>query len=59
MKKTVIVDGLRTPFGKYKGALKNIRPDDLAAIVIQNLVERNKISYHLRFKMNIFEGGHP
>lgn len=44
MKKTVIVDGLRTPFGKYKGALKNIRPDDLAAIVIQNLVERNKIS---------------
>ncbi|MBP9888843.1 MAG: hypothetical protein KBF93_21295 [Leptospiraceae bacterium] len=44
MKKAVIVDGLRTPFGKYKGALKNIRPDDLAAIVIQNLVERNKIS---------------
>jgi len=44
MKKAVIVDGLRTPFGRYKGALKNIRPDDLAAIVIQNLVERNKIS---------------
>lgn len=44
MRHTVIVDGLRTPFGKYKGALKNIRPDDLAAIVIQNLVERNHIS---------------
>ena len=44
MKKAVIVDGLRTPFGRYKGALKNIRPDDLAAIVIQNLVDRNKIS---------------
>lgn len=43
MKKAVIVDGLRTPFGRYKGALKNIRPDDLAAIVIQNLVDRNKI----------------
>ncbi len=44
MKKAVIVDGVRTPFGRYKGALKSIRPDDLAAIVIQNLVERNKIS---------------
>ena len=43
MKKAVIVDGLRTPFGRYKGALKSIRPDDLAAIVIQNLVDRNKI----------------
>lgn len=43
MKKAVIVDGLRTPFGRYKGALKNIRPDDLAAIVIQNIVDRNKI----------------
>ncbi len=44
MKKAVIVDGVRTPFGRYKGALKSIRPDDLAAIVIQNLVDRNKIS---------------
>jgi 3-oxoadipyl-CoA thiolase len=43
MKKTVIVDGLRTPFGKFKGALKTIRPDDLASIAIQNLVQRNGI----------------
>jgi acetyl-CoA acetyltransferase family protein len=43
MKKVVIIDGLRTPFGRYKGALKSIRPDDLASIVIQNLVEKNKL----------------
>jgi 3-oxoadipyl-CoA thiolase len=36
----VIVDGLRTPFGRYGGALKNVRPDDLAAHVIHALVER-------------------
>ena len=45
MKKAVIVDGLRTPFGRYKGGLKSIRPDDLASIVIQNLVEKNKINH--------------
>lgn len=43
MKRAVIVDGLRTPFGRFKGALKSVRPDDLASIVIQNLVERNKL----------------
>ena len=37
----VIVDAVRTPIGKYKGALKDIRPDDLGAIVIQALLERN------------------
>ena len=36
----VIVDGLRTPFGRYGGALKEVRPDDLAAHVIKALVER-------------------
>ncbi len=36
----VIVDGLRTPFGRYAGALRDIRPDDLAAHVIRALVER-------------------
>lgn len=36
-----IVDGVRTPFGRYKGALKAVRPDDLAAIVIKALLERN------------------
>lgn len=41
MKEVVIVDAVRTPFGRYKGALKTIRPDDLGAIVIKALVERN------------------
>ncbi|MEO7295710.1 MAG: thiolase family protein [Candidatus Limnocylindria bacterium] len=39
----VIVDGLRTPFGRYGGALKDVRPDDLAAHVIRSLVERSGI----------------
>jgi 3-oxoadipyl-CoA thiolase len=39
----VIVDGLRTPFGRYGGALKDVRPDDLAAHVIRALVERSQV----------------
>jgi 3-oxoadipyl-CoA thiolase len=41
MREVVIVDAVRTPIGKYKGALKDVRPDDLGAIVIKALVERN------------------
>ncbi|TWD87949.1 3-oxo-5,6-didehydrosuberyl-CoA/3-oxoadipyl-CoA thiolase [Neobacillus bataviensis] len=41
MKEVVIVDAVRTPIGKYKGALKSVRPDDLGAIVIKALLERN------------------
>jgi 3-oxoadipyl-CoA thiolase len=41
MNEVVIIDAVRTPFGRYKGALKAIRPDDLGAIVIKALVERN------------------
>jgi len=36
-----IVDAIRTPIGKFNGALSTIRPDDLAALVIKKLVERN------------------
>lgn len=43
MREVVIVDAVRTPIGRYKGALKNIRPDDLAAITIQALLERNPL----------------
>ena len=39
----VIVDGVRTPFGRYGGALKEVRPDDLAAHLIRALVERTGI----------------
>ena len=39
----VVVDGLRTPFGRYGGALAAVRPDDLAAHVIRALVERTGV----------------
>ncbi len=37
----MIIDAVRTPIGRYGGALKDIRPDDLAALVIKALLERN------------------
>ena len=36
-----IIDAIRTPIGKYGGALSNVRPDDLLADVIKALVDRN------------------
>ena len=39
----VIVDGLRTAFGRYGGALRDVRPDDMAAHVIRALIERTGI----------------
>ena len=41
MKTTYIIDAVRTPIGKYGGALSTIRPDDLLAHVIKALLERN------------------
>jgi 3-oxoadipyl-CoA thiolase len=38
----VLIDGLRTPFGKHRGALSRVRPDDLAARVIEALLARNE-----------------
>ena len=38
-----IVDGVRTPMGRHRGALASVRPDDLAAHVISSLVERNSV----------------
>lgn len=43
MKEVVIVDACRTPIGRYGGSLKDVRPDDLAAIVIKAIIERNKL----------------
>ncbi len=43
MKEVVIIDAVRTPFGKYKGALKLVRPDDLAAHVLRALMVRNPL----------------
>jgi 3-oxoadipyl-CoA thiolase len=43
MPEAVIVDALRTPIGNLGGALAAIRPDDLAALVIKAIVERNDL----------------
>ena len=40
MQDAVIVEALRTPIGRQGGALKNVRPDDLAATVIAAIVQR-------------------
>ena len=36
-----ICDGLRTPIGRYNGALAKVRPDDLAALTLKALLERH------------------
>jgi len=41
MEDAYICDAIRTPFGRYAGALSSIRTDDLAAIPIRALIERN------------------
>jgi len=41
MESAYICDAIRTPFGRYGGTLATIRTDDLAAIPIKSLVERN------------------
>jgi acetyl-CoA C-acetyltransferase len=38
-----IYDGLRSPFGRHAGELASIRPDDLAATVIQKLLEKTAV----------------
>lgn len=43
MRQAVIVECLRTPIGRYRGGLAPVRPDDLGALVIKELVARTKI----------------
>jgi acetyl-CoA acyltransferase len=38
-----LYDAVRTPFGRFNGALAGVRPDDLAAYVITALLERNPL----------------
>jgi 3-oxoadipyl-CoA thiolase len=38
-----VIDAVRTPIGRYGGALANVRPDDLAATVVKALVERTGV----------------
>ncbi|MFV0678950.1 3-oxoadipyl-CoA thiolase [Ottowia sp.] len=41
MKQAFIVDAIRTPFGRYGGALASVRTDDLGAVPIRALMARN------------------
>src|SRR5690554_1845639 len=44
MREAVIVEGVRTPVGRRKGMFSNIRPDDLAAMALKELLRRAGIS---------------
>ncbi|HEY6411527.1 MAG TPA: 3-oxoadipyl-CoA thiolase [Ktedonobacteraceae bacterium] len=43
MEEAVIISAVRTPIGRYAGSLKDVRPDDLAALVIAEAVRRATI----------------
>ena len=47
MRNAVIIDAVRTPVGRYGGALKDVRSDDLAALCIAEIVKRNKLDANL------------
>lgn len=46
MRDVVILDAVRTPIGRYGGALRDVRPDDMAAHIVQALVQRNALDPH-------------
>jgi acetyl-CoA acetyltransferase len=43
MQKVYVIDAVRTPIGKYGGALASVRPDDLLAHTIKALLHRNPL----------------
>lgn len=43
LREVVVVDALRTPIGRWGGALATVRPDDLAAFTMRELVARTKV----------------
>ena len=43
MREAWIIDGVRTPIGRHGGGLASIRPDDLAALTIEALMERTGV----------------
>lgn len=47
MREAWIIDGVRTPIGRHGGGLASVRPDDLAALTIEALVERSGIDPHV------------
>ena len=47
MSEAYIIDAIRTPIGSLGGALASIRPDDLAALVIKEMIQRNNLDTKL------------
>jgi 3-oxoadipyl-CoA thiolase len=47
MSEAVIIDAIRTPIGALGGMLASVRPDDLAALVIKSMIERNHLDASL------------
>jgi 3-oxoadipyl-CoA thiolase len=43
VQEALIIDAIRTPMGRYRGALAGVRPDDLAAGVVSSVVERTGV----------------
>src|SRR5690606_4383965 len=43
MSNSYVYDAVRTPFGRYGKSLAEVRPDDLGAVVMSSIVERNGI----------------
>ena len=48
MKEVVIIEGIRTAVGRRKGKFAQTRPDELAAIVLEKLIERAGIDKRRR-----------
>jgi len=46
MRDVFVIDAVRTPIGRYGGVLSSVRPDDLLAFVIKQLLARNKTVDH-------------
>jgi 3-oxoadipyl-CoA thiolase len=46
MRDVFVIDAVRTPIGKYGGALSTVRPDDLLAFIIKELLARNNTIDH-------------
>jgi 3-oxoadipyl-CoA thiolase len=46
MRDVFVIDAVRTPIGKYGGALSSVRPDDLLAHIIKELLARNRTIDH-------------
>ena len=43
MTEVVIIDAIRTPIGSLGGRLSSVRPDDLAALLLKTIIQRNDI----------------